>query len=85
MPSGSSVTPALRPASSVSGRSVSRPRLRRPTPRRNKLLAEVNVWFFAMAYDGTKVRITIRQWVFPSVGIPSMGGVMVRSVNNDSM
>ena len=70
-PSGSSVTPALRLASSVSGRSAPRPRLRRLTLRRNKLLAEVNVWFFTMAYDGTKVRITIRQWVFPAWASPA--------------
>lgn len=69
---GSSVTPAPRPATSVPARSAPRPRLRRLTLRRNKLLAgEATAWFFAMAYETIKVKVTIRQWIFPAWVFPA--------------
>jgi hypothetical protein len=63
----SSVTPAPRPASSVSVRSAPRPRLMRPTPRRNKLLAEG--WFVSLLQclmRVSKVKLTIWSWEIPA-------------------
>lgn len=83
---GSSVTPAPRPATLVLARSAPRPRLRRLKPRRNKLIAgEATVWFFAMAYDTIKVRITIRQWVVPAWAIPAWAASRLGLSKVDSM
>jgi hypothetical protein len=72
---GSSVMPAQRPVLSVSVRSVRRPRLMTPTPRRNKLSIE---WCFVSLLclmRVSKVRLTIWSWVFPA-----WAASMVRSV-----